>query len=194
MYPKSIETVIEELMVLPGVGRKTAERYALHLIDLDTESVIMLAKALEDMMEKVQECTQCHNYAESDLCLICQDSTRNKKQIVVVSSPKEVISIEKTNQYHGLYHVLGGYISTRKGILPDDLHIDDLSSRIENETEVILGLNATVEGETTALYLSKKYQDVANITRLAFGLPIGGQLDYADDLTLMKAFEGRKRM
>lgn len=194
MYPKSIETVIEELMVLPGVGRKTAERYALHLIDLDTESVIMLAKALEDMMEKVQECTQCHNYAESDLCLICQDSTRNKKQIVVVSSPKEVISIEKTNQYHGLYHVLGGYISTRKGILPDDLHIDDLSNRIDQETEVILGLNATVEGETTALYLSKKYQDVANITRLAFGLPIGGQLDYADDLTLMKAFEGRKKM
>ncbi len=194
MYPSKIETLIEMLMVLPGVGRKTAERYALHLLELDSSRSIDLAKALIEMTEGITECTQCHNYAEGDLCMICQDSTRDINKIVVVSSPKEVISIEKTNQYNGLYHVLGGYISTRKGILPNDLNIEDLKDRINENTEIILGLNATVEGETTALYLSKKYQENANITRLAFGLPIGGQLDYADDLTLMKAFEGRKKM
>lgn len=195
MYPDSIEKLIESLMVLPGVGRKTAERYVLHLLELDEVNLINLAKSAIDVHEKIERCILCHNYAESDKCQICMDSTRDKNQICVVSSPKEIISIEKTGEYHGLYHVLEGLISTRKGIMPDDLNINDLSGRITSQdTEIILALNATVEGETTALYIAKKYDDKATITRLAFGLPIGGHLDYADDLTLLKAFEGRKKM
>ncbi len=195
MYPDSIEKLIEQFMLLPGVGRKTAERYVLHLLDLDKAVFIDTAKALIDVNEKVRECEVCHNISEDSLCHVCRDKTRNAHQICVVSSSKEVISIERTGQYHGLYHVLGGLISTRKGIMPDDLNINALKERIiHNNTEIILGLNATVEGETTALYIAKKYGDVAHITRLAFGLPIGGQLDYADDLTLLKAFEGRKKM
>ena len=194
MYPKVIENLIESFMVMPGVGRKTAERYVLHLLDLQKETSIDMAKALIDLTENIQECTQCHNFAEDTLCEICKDKRRDQNKICVVSSAKEVASIEKTQQFHGLYHVLGGYISTRKGIMPDDLNINDLEKRITQDTEIILGLNATVEGETTALYLAKKYGEKANITRLAFGLPIGGQLDYADDLTLPKPFEGRKKM
>lgn len=194
MYPKVIENLIESFMVMPGVGRKTAERYVLHLLDLQKETSIDMAKALVDLTENIQECTQCHNFAEDTLCEICKDKRRVQNKICVVSSAKEVASIEKTQQFRGLYHVLGGYISTRKGIMPDDLNINDLEKRITRDTEIILGLNATVEGETTALYLAKKYGEKANITRLAFGLPIGGQLDYADDLTLLKAFEGRKKM
>lgn len=195
MYPDSIEKLIESFMVLPGVGRKTAERYVLHLLELEEENLINLAKSVIDVNEKIQRCALCHNYAESDKCQICMDSTRDKNQICVVSSPKEIISIEKTGEYHGLYHVLEGLISTRKGIMPDDLNINDLSERIISEdTEIILALNATVEGETTALYIAKRFDDKATVTRLAFGLPIGGHLDYADDLTLLKAFEGRKKM
>lgn len=195
MYPDSIEKLIESFMVLPGVGRKTAERYVLHLLELDEVNLINLAKSAIDVHEKIERCILCHNYAESDKCQICMDSTRDRNKICVVSSPKEIISIEKTGEYHGLYHVLEGLISTRKGIMPDDLNINDLSGRITSQdTEIILALNATVEGETTALYIAKKYDDKATITRLAFGLPIGGHLDYADDLTLLKAFEGRKKM
>ena len=195
MYPKSIENLIERLMALPGVGRKTAERYVLHLIELGEETLVETARALIDVNEKITTCTKCHNFAEGTLCEICKDSNRSNKQICIVPSPKEIISIEKTGQYHGTYHVLGGLISTRKGIMPTDLYIEDIKERITSETEeLILALNATVEGETTALYLAKKYQDEVSVTRLAFGLPIGGQLDYADDMTLLKAFEGRKKM
>ncbi len=194
MYPKSIQNLIEQLMVFPGVGQKTAERYALFLLDKDKVVSVELAKALINLSENITECPNCHNFAEGALCDICADPSRNKDQICVVSSAKEIISIEKTQQYNGLYHVLGGHISTRKGIMPDDLNIDDLEYRIKENSEVILALNATVDGETTALYLSKKFSDHATITRLAFGLPIGGQLDYADELTLLKAFEGRKKM
>ena len=156
MYPDSIEKLIESFMVLPGVGRKTAERYVLHLLELDEVNLINLAKSAIDVHEKIERCILCHNYAESDKCQICMDSTRDKNQICVVSSPKEIISIEKTGEYHGLYHVLEGLISTRKGIMPDDLNINDLSGRIiSQDTEIILALNATVEGETTALYIAK---------------------------------------
>lgn len=194
MYPKSIENLIESLMVLPGVGKKTAERYVLHLLDGRQEKVEEIANDLISLNENIRRCELCHNYSEDNLCEICKDDARNKNQICVIGSPKDLVSIEKSGQYRGYYHVLNGLISTRKGIMPDDLNIDDLKSRLEDNTELILALNATVEGETTALYISKKYNEEAFITRLAFGLPIGGQLDYADDLTLSKAFEGRKKM
>ena len=195
MYPKSLESLIEKLMILPGVGRKTAERYALHLLDENRIVFDGLATALENVKENIQYCSRCHNFAEGELCEVCKDDSRDENLICIVSSPKEIISIEKSGQYKGLYHVLGGLISTRKGIMPDDLNINDLRDRIIDSTkEIILALNATVEGETTALYLAKKYQELVPVTRLAFGLSIAGQLDYADDMTLLKAFEGRKKM
>lgn len=195
MYPKSLESLIEKLMILPGVGRKTAERYALHLLDENRIVFDELSTALENVKENIQYCSRCHNFAEGELCEVCKDDSRDENLICIVSSPKEIISIEKSGQYKGLYHVLGGLISTRKGIMPDDLNINDLRDRITDSTkEIILALNATVEGETTALYLAKKYQELVPVTRLAFGLSIAGQLDYADDMTLLKAFEGRKKM
>lgn len=195
MYPRSLESLIEKLMILPGVGRKTAERYALHLLEEGDVVFDELASAVIGVKENIKYCSRCHNFAEGDLCEVCKDNNRDTDLICIVSSPKEIFSIEKTGQYKGIYHVLGGLISTRKGIMPDDLNIDDISSRInENTKELILALNATVEGETTALYLAKRYQEQVPVTRLAFGLSIAGQLDYADDMTLLKAFEGRKKM
>lgn len=195
MYPKSLESLIENLMTLPGVGRKTAERYALTLLEKTDDTMDRIARALLDVKSNLTTCEICHNYSEHSLCDICSDNTRDGSKICVIASAKEIYSIEKTGLYRGRYHVLGGLISTRKGIMPEDLTFSDFEKRLNDSVkEVILALNATVEGETTALFISKKYENQTNITRLAFGLPMGGQLDYADDMTLLKAFEGRKKM
>ncbi len=195
MYPKTLVNLIEAFKLLPGVGQKTAERYALVMLDQDQIHVDGFANALTQAKENIKECPVCHNLTDFDTCSICTDPQRDQSIICVVSNVKEVFSIEKMNQYNGLYHVLGGVISTQKGILPDQLNIEDLLRRVENGVEeVIIGLNATVEGEMTALYLAKKLEFKCKITRLAFGLPIGGHLDYADDMTLLKAFEGRNEI
>lgn len=195
MYPKTLVNLIEAFKLLPGVGQKTAERYALVMLDQDQIHVDGFANALTQAKENIKECPVCHNLTDFDTCSICTDLQRDQSIICVVSNVKEVFSIEKMNQYNGLYHVLGGVISTQKGILPDQLNIEDLLRRVENGVEeVIIGLNATVEGEMTALYLAKKLEFKSKITRLAFGLPIGGHLDYADDMTLLKAFEGRNEI
>lgn len=195
MYPKTLVNLIEAFKLLPGVGQKTAERYALVMLDQDQIHVDGFANALTQAKENIKECPVCHNLTDFDICSICTDPQRDQSIICVVSNVKEVFSIEKMNQYNGLYHVLGGVISTQKGILPDQLNIEDLLRRVENGVEeVIIGLNATVEGEMTALYLAKKLEFKCKITRLAFGLPIGGHLDYADDMTLLKAFEGRNEI
>lgn len=195
MYPKTLVNLIEAFKLLPGVGQKTAERYALVMLDQDQIHVEGFANALMQAKENIKECPVCHNLTDFDTCSICIDSQRDQSIICVVSNVKEVFSIEKMNQYNGLYHVLGGVISTQKGILPDQLNIEDLIRRVENGVEeVIIGLNATVEGEMTALYLAKKLESKCKVTRLAFGLPIGGHLDYADDMTLLKAFEGRNEI
>ncbi len=195
MYPKTLVNLIEAFKLLPGVGQKTAERYALVMLDQDQIHVDGFANALTQAKENIKECPVCHNLTDFDTCSICTDLQRDQSIICVVSNVKEVFSIEKMNQYNGLYHVLGGVISTQKGILPDQLNIEDLLRRVENGVEeVIIGLNATVEGEMTALYLAKKLEFKCKITRLAFGLPIGGHLDYADDMTLLKAFEGRNEI
>lgn len=195
MYPKTLVNLIEAFKLLPGVGQKTAERYALVMLDQDQIHVDGFASALTQAKENIKECPVCHNLTDFDTCSICTDLQRDQSIICVVSNVKEVFSIEKMNQYNGLYHVLGGVISTQKGILPDQLNIEDLLRRVENGVEeVIIGLNATVEGEMTALYLAKKLEFKCKITRLAFGLPIGGHLDYADDMTLLKAFEGRNEI
>lgn len=195
MYPKTLVNLIEAFKLLPGVGQKTAERYAMVMLDQDQIHVDGFANALTQAKENIKECPVCHNLTDFDTCSICTDLQRDQSIICVVSNVKEVFSIEKMNQYNGLYHVLGGVISTQKGILPDQLNIEDLLRRVENGVEeVIIGLNATVEGEMTALYLAKKLEFKCKITRLAFGLPIGGHLDYADDMTLLKAFEGRNEI
>lgn len=195
MYPKTLVNLIEAFKMLPGVGQKTAERYALVMLDQNDVMVEGFANALIQAKENIKECPQCHNLTDFDLCSVCTDTNRDQTTLCIVSNVKEVFSIEKMNQYNGLYHVLGGLISTQKGILPDQLNIEDLISRVKDPVkEVIIGLNATVEGEMTALYLAKKLEHKCKVSRLAFGLPIGGHLDYADDMTLMKAFEGRNEI
>lgn len=196
MYPKKFETLIEAYRRLPGVGLKTAERYAFQTLEWDEETIDMFIQAMMDVKTGLKQCEVCGNLAENDECDICKDYTRNKHIICVVQSAKDVIAMEKTKEYAGVYHVLNGVISTSKGILPDDINIDSLLERINDETsEIIIATNPTVEGETTALYLSKlldKYK--VTVTRIAHGLPMGGHLDYADELTLIKAIEGRKKM
>ncbi|QIK56604.1 recombination protein RecR [Erysipelothrix sp. HDW6A] len=192
MYPKTLNNLIESLKILPGVGQKTAERYALSILDNDMEDVAQFAKSLIDVKDSIRTCTICHNLTDQEVCNVCSDKSRDHNTICVVSSAKEAFSIERMNEYNGVYHVLNGLISTQKGILPEDLTLESLLNRINDQTrEVILALNATVEGEMTTLYIAKKLDGKVKTTRLAFGLPIGGHLDYADDMTLQKAFEGR---
>lgn len=194
MYPKTLEDLIESFKLLPGVGQKTAERYALSLLDEDKDALDTFSDTLSVLKTNIKTCSLCHNLTESDVCDICMDTTRDQNTICVVSSAKEAFSIEKMNEYHGVYHILGGLISTQKGILPENINIESLINRITSDTtEVILALNATVEGEMTSLYLAKRLDSLTEVSRLAFGLPIGGHLDYADDMTLIKAFEGRNK-
>lgn len=196
MYPKKFESLVEAYRRLPGVGLKTAERYAFQTLEWDEETVRTFSAALLSVKIEVKECSVCGNLAEGNTCDICQDKTRNENIICVVQSAKDVIAMEKTKEYVGVYHVLNGVISTSKGILPNDINITSLFDRIHEKTnEIIIATNPTVEGETTALYLSKlleKYSVV--VTRIAHGIPMGGHLDYADELTLIKAIEGRKKM
>lgn len=196
MYPKKFEALVESLRKLPGVGNKTAERYAFEVLDWSEEQLDAFILSFQEIKDGIRICEICGNLAEDDICLVCEDSTRDHDIICVVQSPRDVIAMEKTREYNGVYHVLNGVISTSKGILPDDINIHSLLERINEHTkEIILATNPTVEGETTALYLSKlleKYD--VNVTRIAHGLPMGGHLDYADELTLIKAMEGRKKM
>ena len=196
MYPKKFEALIESFRKLPGVGLKTAERYAFHVIEWDDETLDEVIQSLQDIKHGLQKCKVCGNLAEEEECEICKDRKRDHSIICVVQSAKDVIAMEKTKEYEGVYHVLNGVISTSKGILPEDINIASLLDRINEDTkEIIIATNPTVEGETTALYLSKLLEnyDVV-VTRIAHGLPMGGHLDYADELTLIKAIEGRKKM
>ena len=192
MYPKSLQNLIDAFKSLPGVGAKTAERYALCILDQSMEDVEEFASYLLKVKNNIKTCSICGNITESDICDICSNTNRKKECICVVQHPKDIFAIEKTG-YSGYYHVLNGAISTTKGILPDDINIKSLYSRLnENVKEVIIATNPTLDGETTALYLSKTLKDrKVVVTRLAHGLPMGANLDYADELTLIKAMEGR---
>lgn len=196
MYPISLQKLISELKKLPGVGSKTAERFALDILDRSAEDLEALVNSLISMHHSVHRCTVCAHYADDTLCSICANGQRETTTICVVSSPKDVIAIERSGQYRGVYHVLHGTISTTKGILPSDINIESLIRRCNNSIkEVIIATNPNVEGETTALYIAKRLKDhPCEVTRLASGLPMGGLLDYIDDLTLMKAIEGRKKI
>lgn len=196
-YPKSLENLIENFRRLPGVGAKTAERYALLVSDMDSEDVEAFANALLDVKNKLRRCRICGNISDEDECDICRDTSRDHQTIFVVESAKDVLAMEKTGDYKGVYHVLNGLISTSKGVLPEDLNIPDLIDRAKDAKEIILATSATMDGETTAMYLDKllhqAYPDLL-VTRIAHGLPSGGLLDYADEMTLSHALSDRKRM
>lgn len=197
MYPQSLRKLIDCFKMLPGVGEKTAERYALLVTDMNPEKVQNFADALVEVRNNLHHCKTCGNLCEGDECEICADTERDHALICVVASPKDVIAMEKTGEYKGVYHVLNGLISTTKGIMPEDLNLQTLLERAEHAREIILATNTTLEGETTAMYLNKllasQYPDLL-ITRIAHGLPSGGLLDYADEMTLAHAMSDRRKM
>ncbi|NLC54863.1 MAG: recombination protein RecR [Erysipelothrix sp.] len=200
VYPKSLQELIENLQVLPSVGQKTAERFALRIIDLDSDVVSELSNSIINAKNNTKYCQICGNLSETNFCSICEDEKRDSSLICVVESVSDVIAMEKTENYHGLYHVLNGLISPSKGILPDDLNIKDLEKRLADPklAEIIIATNLTIEGDTTSLYLSKLINQVGEgkiaVSRIAHGLPVGGHLGYADDLTIIKAMEGRNKI
>ena len=195
MYPKNFEKLIEALETLPGVGNKTAQRYAFSLLDRNVESIDELIESLQGIRH-IRRCRTCGFLSDEDECLFCKDKTRNSSTIMVVAYPQDVLAIEKTGSYKGLYHVLNGLISSSKGIYPEDIGIDGLLKRITQETkEVIIATSPTMDGEMTALYLDKILKDKGIlVTRLAHGLPMGASLDYADELTLIKALDNRRKI
>ena len=191
---ESIEQLAEQFAQLPGIGRKTAQRLALYILKMSRDEVVTMAKALVNVKDKVRYCTICSNITETDPCAICSNTKRERSFICVVEEPHDVLAIEKTNEFKGLYHVLGGALSPLDGIGPDELKIKELLQRISTSTieEIILALNPNVEGETTTLYLSRLLKPLGiKVTRIARGLPVGSDLEFADEATLSRAFEGR---
>ena len=193
-YTQPLAHLIEYFQKLPSIGPKTAMRLALHIIKMPETEVSNFAKALIEAKSKISYCSTCFNMSASDPCEICSDTSRNRQTICIVSETKDLMAIEKTNEYRGLYHVLQGLISPIDGIGPDDIRIKELLYRISKEDikEVILALNPSVEGEATSLYLNKLIKPFnIKITRIAFGLPMGSELEYADEMTLARALDDR---
>ena len=193
----ALERLIETLAKMPGLGRKSASRLAYYLLKADASFAQGLARDLVQLKERVKNCPVCGNYTEEVPCAICSDPARDRTMLCVVEEPKDLLSIELTRQYHGLYHVLMGVISPIDGVGPANLRIDSLLSRVREGgvREVIVATNPTVEGDTTAVYLSGLLQNLpVTVTRLALGLPVGGDLEYADRLTLARALEGRRKV
>jgi recombination protein RecR len=199
VYEGAVQDLIDELGRLPGVGPKSAQRIAFHLLQADPEDVTRLVTALTEVKAKVRFCEECGNVAQGERCRICADPRRDRSAICVVEEPKDVVAIERTREFRGTYHVLGGAISPIDGVGPDDLRVRELMQRLAGGEvkEVIIATDPNLEGEATATYLSRLLRttapDVA-VTRLASGLPVGGDLEYADEVTLGRAFEGRRRV
>jgi recombination protein RecR len=201
MFSPTVQKLIDELSKLPGIGPKTAQRLTFHLLKLPPEEVLPLAHALIEVKEVVRFCTRCFNLTEQDLCDICRDAGRDTTAICVVEEPGDIISIERTHEYRGLYHVLGGALSPLDGIGPRKLHLAELADRVRDEEtrEVIVATNPTMAGEATALYIVEELRPFTaagalRITRPAAGLPMGGDLEYADEVTLGRALTGRREM
>jgi len=190
-----LERVIRELGKLPSIGKKSAQRLALHLLQAPREDAEALAGAILEMREKVRFCKDCFNLADRELCPVCSDPKRERSVICVVEDPGNLMALERTGAFKGLYHVLGGALSPLKDIGPDDLHVRELVERVRqgDYREIILATNPNVEGEATAVYLSRLLKPIGlQLTRLAQGLPAGGDLEFTDELTLRRAFEGRR--
>ena len=195
MYEGVVQDLIDELGRLPGVGPKSAQRIAFHLLQADPADVRRLVEALTEVKAKVRFCSTCGNVSQDDQCRICRDPRRDLTVLCVVEEPKDVVAIEKTREFKGRYHVLGGAISPIEGVGPDDLRIRELMTRLADDqvTEIILATDPNLEGEATATYLARMLKPMGlRITRLASGLPVGGDLEYADEITLGRAFEGRR--
>jgi len=189
----SLDILITELSQLPGIGYKTAQRLAMYIMKMPREDVVNMAKSLVAVKDKVKNCSICSNFTEKDPCSICSSTKRDHSIICVVEEPNDVLAIEKTNDYNGLYHVLGGILSPLDAIGPEDLKIKELLNRINsNVNEIILALSANVEGEATILYLSRLIKPLGvKVTRIARGIPVGGDLEFTDGATLSRAIEGR---
>ena len=195
MYEGIVQELIDELGRLPGIGPKSAQRIAFHILQTESFDVSRLAEVLTEVRDKVRFCTICGNVTESETCSICRDPRRSPATICVVEEAKDVVAVERTREFKGLYHVLGGAISPIDGIGPDDLRIRQLLQRLSDGvvTEVIIATDPNLEGEATATYLTRLLQQPnLRVTRLASGLPVGGDLEYADEVTLGRAFEGRR--
>jgi recombination protein RecR len=196
-YAAPVQTLIDELSRLPGIGPKSAQRIAFHLLKKGREESLRLSRAIVEMVERVGFCQRCFNISDQDLCGICRDSGRDLSVVCVVEEPRDVMAIERTGDFRGTYHVLQGVISPMDGVGPDRVRIKELLTRIEREGihEVIIATNPTLEGEATAMYLAKVVKPLgATASRIASGLPVGGDLEYADELTLGKALAGRREL
>ena len=196
-YPKTIKDLINCFKKLPGVGEKTAERYALSILNFDLDFADLFSESLKNVKTNIKRCNICNNYSEEDTCLICKDKTRNNNVICVVEEPKNIILFEKIGTYSGTYHVLDGLISPLDGINPEDIKIDSLLKRIdENDiNEIIIAVKPSIEGETTALYISKILADKnVRISKIAHGVPLGAEMEYIDALTLELALENRTQI
>ena len=192
-----LEILVEQFAKLPGIGRKTATRLAFHVLNSSKEEAQAFAKAIVNAKEQVKLCKICQNITDTQTCALCESPKRDNSVICVTESPKDVISIEKTNEYHGLYHVLHGAISPMDNIGPNDIKIPELLERLKDDTvkEVIMATNPTIEGEATAMYIAKLIKPFGiKVTRIAHGIPVGGDLEYADEITLTRAMEGRREM
>jgi recombination protein RecR len=197
MYEGIVQDLIDELAKLPGVGPKGATRIAFHLLATDSADVTRLATVLADVKDKIKFCRTCYNVAQDDLCRICADTRRDETSICVVEEPKDVLAVERTREFRGRYHVLGGAISPIDGVGPDDLRVTELMTRLADGAivEIILATDPNLEGEATATYLTRLISPLGiKVTRLASGLPVGGDLEYADEVTLGRAFEGRRQV
>jgi recombination protein RecR len=199
MYAAPVNRLITELARLPGIGQRTAQRLAFHILRMPPEDVLPLAEAIKEVKETVGQCEVCFNLAVGPRCRICEDTRRDPELICVVEEPGDVIPIERTNEWGGRYHVLGGALSPIDGVDPEDLHIDELVGRVTSNgvREVVIATNSTTTGEATALYIADLLRDRAPsvaVTRLASGLPVGADLEYADEVTLGKAFRGRHQL
>ncbi|EDN7684662.1 recombination protein RecR [Listeria monocytogenes] len=196
-YPEPITKLIDSFMKLPGIGPKSAARLAFYVLDMKEDDVLDFAKALVDAKRNLSFCSVCGHITDKDPCYICADTSRDRSVVCVVQESKDVIAMEKMRDFHGLYHVLHGTISPMDGIGPEDINIPDLLKRLQDDTieEVILATNPNVEGEATAMYISRLLKPSGiKVTRIAHGLPVGGDLEYADEVTLSKAMEGRREV
>ena len=196
MLSPSVDNLIAQLTRLPGIGTRTAQRLTFHLLQRSPEEALALADAIREVKERVRFCRECGNLTEQEVCSICEDPRRDRTVICVVEQPVDVISIERTAEFRGLYHVLGGSLSPIDGVDPGDLRIDELLQRVRagGVTEVVLATNPNMTGEATANYLADRLRSRTRVTRLASGLPVGGDLEYADEVTLGRALSGRREM
>ena len=196
-YAKPLNKLINELSRLPGIGGKTAQRLAFHILSMDEKSAMELANAISDAKKSMTYCSVCGNLTDTDPCAICSDDSRDKSTICVVESPKDVVAMEKIREYRGYYHVLHGAISPMDGIGPDDINLRSLIVRLQDEAvkELIIATNPNIEGEATAMYIARLIKPSGiKVTRIAHGIPVGGDLEYADEVTLLKAVEGGREL